>query len=312
MDCKLSFDARKLLEMKLHKGLAGIGILAATIFFSSCGTSKIMVDPSVAQQQAASGNYAEAVLSWTQYFNDQLTKGNEVSGDLYAAAAKTALLAEQSSQAETWFEAAKTNSYSDEEMSLALAKIYRDNNDVRQEMSQLEAFQKAYPQSEQLNEVNARLFELYYTVRDYDMVKATWPALSEEAQNNKTYVADYFNVVLKSNDAETIEPVALHLVEVDPEHVKAMEWLGETYYRRAEDSYQEEMKAYEKNHTHMQHLHLTQQLKVINADFKKAEDFFLKLWEKEQKSSYAIYLTNIYTRFSNKEKADYYRKFIKQ
>ena len=92
--------------------------------------------------------------------------------------------------------------------------------------------------------------------------------------------------------------------------MKALEWLGETYYHKAENSYQAEMKAYEKKHTHLQYLHLTQELKVINGNFQKSLDCFSTLWDLEQKKSYATYLTNIYTRFDNKAKADYYRKFV--
>ena len=106
------------------------------------------------------------------------------------------------------------------------------------------------------------------------------------------------------------EVITNQVIEIDSNNVSALEWLGETLYRRAEESYQTEMKAYEKNHTHMQYLHLTQELKVINGNFQKSLDCFTKLWTIEQKKSYATYLTNIYTRFDNKEKANYYRKFV--
>jgi hypothetical protein len=113
----------------------------------------------------------------------------------------------------------------------------------------------------------------------------------------------------RGSDAEK-EETADKIIQLVPDNVTALEWLGETFYRRAEESYQAEMKAYEKTHTHMQYLHLTQELKVINANFKKSLDCFTKLWKIDQKKSYATYLTNIYTRFDNKEKADYFRKIV--
>jgi Flp pilus assembly protein TadD len=61
-----------------------------------------------------------------------------------------------------------------------------------------------------------------------------------------------------------------------------------------------------------QYRQLNDALKTINADFKRARDYFEKLYRVNPDPRYATYLGNIYTRFSNKQKADYYYGRAKQ
>ena len=134
--------------------------------------------------------------------------------------------------------------------------------------------------------------------------------MSEESRKTEKYLNNYFQIERKlENDALT-DSIAEVILEVNPDHVKALEWLGDKYYQEAESLYQREMKKYENNKTHMQHFHLVQELKNVTADFKKSLTYFKRLWDIEQNPRYASYMANIYTRFEDPEKAKYYKKFI--
>lgn len=297
--------------MRLVRLRFGLFAVIVAITFASCSTGKMVVmHQQVAQQMEAEGNYAAATDSWSKYFDEQTAKGNEIAAENYAQAGKVAVKADRKDLAESWFGLAGYGGYSDPEMELELAQIYRSKNETPKELSALEQFKEKYATAQGIEEVNGRLFELYAMMRNAQKAKAVWADLTDEQQHQKAYLEDYFNLLLKEDDTTTAETIAKDLVEVDPKNVRALEWLGETYYYKAEDSYQAEMKAYEKKHTQLQYLHLKQELKVINANFQKSLDCFTSLWNIEQKKSYATYLTNIYTRFENKSKADYFRKFI--
>jgi len=297
--------------MRSIRHCLGLFTVIATVALTACSTSKMVVlHQQVAKQMEADGNYAAATDSWSKYFEEQSAKGNEIAAENYAQAAKVALKADRKDLALTWFEQASMGAYSDPEMQVELAKIYRDKNETMKELSALQTFREKFATATGMPDVNGRLFEIFAMLKDEQSAKATWGDLTGEQKHQKIYLEEYFKLILKEDDAAAIEAIAKDLVEVDPTNVRALEWLGETYYHKAETSYKAEMKAYEKKHTHLQYLHLTQELKVINTNFQKSSDCFSKLWEMEQKKTYATYLANIYTRFDNKTKADYFRKFI--
>jgi hypothetical protein len=80
----------------------------------------------------------------------------------------------------------------------------------------------------------------------------------------------------------------------------------------AEDSYQKEMRAYEKNKTTRQYRQLLKALEVINANFKTSRDYFERLYKLNPDPRYATFLGNIYTRFDNKKQANYYYRKAKE
>ncbi len=79
----------------------------------------------------------------------------------------------------------------------------------------------------------------------------------------------------------------------------------------AEDRYQSSMAAYDKNKTNKQYKILLADLDRVTADFKKSLKYFEPLWEMEDGKKYASYLANIYGRFDDKKKSQYYKSFIK-
>ena len=55
---------------------------------------------------------------------------------------------------------------------------------------------------------------------------------------------------------------------------------------------------------------MLEQLDQVTADFKVALGYFEKLWElnPDDQSRYAGYMSNIYVRFHDEDKAGYYRE----
>jgi hypothetical protein len=70
------------------------------------------------------------------------------------------------------------------------------------------------------------------------------------------------------------------------------------------------MSAYEKNRTGSQYRHLLDALEEINREFRLSRDYFIRLWQEDPAPKYATYLRNIYIRFGDEEKADFYDKRI--
>jgi hypothetical protein len=71
------------------------------------------------------------------------------------------------------------------------------------------------------------------------------------------------------------------------------------------------MKAYQKNRTNKQYRQLLNALETINADLQRSRDYFERLYKSNPDPRYAQYLGNIYTRFDNKKRADYYYRRAK-
>ncbi|WP_372772860.1 tetratricopeptide repeat protein [Mangrovibacterium sp.] len=297
--------------MEFLKKNSGIAMLLMVLVVTACSTSKVVITKlELATQAEAEGNYNGATEAWSSYFDEQLTKGREILAESYARAGKTAVKAGRTELAESWMSKARRDGYSDPEMELELARIYRSRNELPKELSTLEIFKSKYPENQGVEEVNGRLFKIYSMLKDDQKAKVIWIYLTDKQRQDKEFLEDYFKIVAKRNDMVETISVAKELVKADSNNVAALEWLAQTYYNRAENSYQAEMAAYKQTHTHLQYLHLTQELKVINANFQESLEYFTKLWEIEQKAAYAAYISNIYTRFDNKQKADYFRKFV--
>jgi hypothetical protein len=104
--------------------------------------------------------------------------------------------------------------------------------------------------------------------------------------------------------------VSEKILKMDRNNTLALEYLGEHYFWKAENRYQEEMKAYEANRTTRQYRQLLAALDEINKEFRLSRDYFMRLWNQNPESRYATYLRNIHLRFGDDERADYFQKRI--
>jgi tetratricopeptide (TPR) repeat protein len=280
----------------------------ALIFMMACSGSKMVVSEKANAETATEmGNYKQATAAWKNYFAQ--TPVESISGGDFAQAAQTAFKSGASDLAVDWFDQARYKNYADVEMYRTLAKIYRSENNISKELSSLEYISENYNDS--AIGVDQRLFELYNEVKLYDKALRAWNRLDEVTKSKTENLDTYFHLKKVSKDEATVDSVAFVLLQKNPAHVEALEWLATKFYWQGENRYQREMKIYENNTTRKQHRILVKELDIATVDLKKSLGYFEKLWEIEPDEKYAGYMANIHTRFGEEDKAKYYQKYVK-
>lgn len=287
-------------------------IIITTLFLAGCGSQKVLTTyQDNARSAEEAGNFEAATENWQSYLDKELAKGNPIPPVDFAHAAKTAYKAHKTDLAISWFDKAQHANYSDAEMYLDIAAIYKQKNNLSKELEALELLRNKFPDTTDSTGVNTRLFDIYSDISSNEKAAAIWPSINPENRKKEKYLTEYFAVQKHLDHDAVTDSTAKAILEVNPKSVDALEWLGVAYYHKAEDRYQREMKKYNANRTHMQHFKLVQQLNIVTDDFKKSLSYFQQLWKTKQDPRYATYMTNIYTRFKDPRKANYYRKFIK-
>ncbi len=286
-----------------------------TVFFlvfvvfiiTSCGGPKVLVDyRENAEQAELTGNHEQAVVAWQNYFDK--AKNAEIEGAVYARAAKAAYKAGMNQQAIDWFDQARYKDYADEEMYLIQAEIFESLENISKELGALEFYVDNFEKDNA--GVNKRLFEIYNEIGMREKALKSWNRINPDSINSVNFLEKYFVIQKKLDNKEIADSVSLELLEMDPNHVGALEWNAMKYYWKAENRYQREMKKYEQNHTRAQYRKLLKQLDIVTTDFKRALTYFERLWELEPGKKYAPFIANIYTRFNQDDKAAYYKKYV--
>ena len=286
-------------------------IFAGLIVVAGCKTPvNIEAYRENAETATQAGDYVIALEAWKMYF-EQLPAGNEPEGPVYARAAHTAYQASDTAQTITWFEQARRKGYDDPSMYLTLAEIYRHQGDIQNELSALERFREKTPREDL--DVNTRLFSIYYTTNQHDKAVDAWEDMPDTQKRTAENLERYLDLNMRLKNESLIDSVSLELLKVAPEHLEALEWQAQINYEKGEARYQREMKQYEAKPTSGNYQTLLRGLKAASVDFRKSLQYFEKLWDvnPENRDQYAVYMNNIHVRFNDKEKADYYRKFIK-
>lgn len=294
----------------MKQKLSFLGLIIIVIL-ASCSGPKIvapaLTSKDIAVQATVDGNYSAAVEAWKTHFDQQTLA--QIPGADFAVAAQMAYKAGDSNLAVSWFDQARYKNYDDAEMYSTLAKIYRSQKNISKELSALEYYKTNF--SENLNEVNNRLFEIYYEIDMYDKALEEWTDMDEKSQNEFSNLKSYFKINMDKENSSICDSVAMVILDIDPAYVEALEWMGNKYYWLGENRYQREMEIYNKNKTNKQYKILLKELDLATADFKKALPYFEKLWEIEPGEKYASYFANIYARFGDESKVNYYKKYMK-
>jgi len=250
------------------------------------------------------------VISWQAYFDHQNRANQEIGAADYVHAANDAYKAENTSLTITWFDAARQAGYAGEDMHLILSEIFRKQNNLSRELTSLVYLAENYPETAASKGIYPRLFEIYMET-DKQKAYELWNKLDESDQNKESFLNHYF-ILNKSLENNTVaDSLASELLLLNPKHVAALEWNGEKFYWLGEHRYQREMEKYNKRKTHVQYQFLLNELKIVAEYFKKSRDYFEKLWAIEKLPGYASFLSNIYARLDNRERAEYYKKFAK-
>ncbi len=286
--------------------------LIVIVFLVGCSGPKIVTTPgisnkTVAENEMSAGNYVQALNAWKLYFSQ--TTLEQTTGSEFAQAAQSAFKSGDLTQSVSWFDQARYKSFGDAEMYLTLAKIFNSQQNISKELSALEYYESNF--NEKSNEVNERLFGIYFEIKMVDKALESWSEMDEIAKNEISNLKMYFSINKALENTEICDSLSLVILEKEPLNVDALEWNGNKYYWLGENRYQREMEKYNQNKTNRQYKILLAELDLATADLKKSLPYFEKLWKIEPGEKYASYFANIYARFGDETKVNYYKKYMK-
>jgi len=274
---------------------------------TACTVSKQLKQLGIqAQYQYKEGNYAEAYSLYDEIISIKTGQGKDAEANVYQNAGIAALHVDRVSDAINYLEKVKERSSANAQTYYYISKAYLKVDNLSREIINLEEFTRMYPDKEEIADVNHQLFMAYVRSENWDKAHTQWTLLSSKQQEEVLTIEGYVKVVQHLGHPNEVLSLAKKLLQSDSKNVLGLEVLAVHYYNLAENSYQSEMKAYEKNRTNRQYKQLLAALKVINKNFKTSSDYFESLYKLKPEPRFANYLGNIYTRFENKSKANYY------
>ena len=295
------------------KRLTIFAIFLSELFLVGCGTSQKMAEnKQSADQFFATGNYGEALSVYKQIIQVYEVNNNSALCPVYTNAAISAINVGESTLGLDYLKKAVNTQFATEETYLSLANVYANNDNLSLEMLALEDVVNKYPESGNIENVKSRLFKIYVESDNYEKALKIWNNKDVNDIEDVNILKTYFILNQGIGDDLQCEETAKRMLEVDPENITALSYFGKKYYRKAEDLYQKEMNAYDENKTNKQYKILLNALDQVTADFKKSLGYFTKLYKVDPTPNTANYLSCIYNRLSDKEKAAYYKKLAEK
>ena len=284
-------------------------LLLVIVTIAGCGTARhVATLQEEAELEYTTGNYIDALDLYEQIIELKKDRNLEVSGETWYRAGIAAWENELLNKAIGYLVNAGRKDYYSEEGYYILATAYREIDNLSLEITNLENYIEKYPDGSKADEMRIRLFDAYLESNNHEGALELWKYLENMAPGNPDILENWFILNSRLGREDKLKDIALKLYNADNKNVTAIEYLGDHYFWIAENRYQKEMKAYEENHTRRQYRQLLSALDTINEQFRLSRDYFEKLMDIDPQPVYAEYLRNIYKRFGNEEKADYYHR----
>lgn len=254
------------------------------------------------------GRIEEALDLHIQVIESKKEKNRQVEGELYYRAGMFASEIGNTTKAIEYLELARLNSFINTESLIALAKSYKEVNNLSLEIRRLEDYIENFPSGEEIAEVRKWYFLLLVESMTMEQAIDEWNKIEGDPYQEEALVEGYFlaNKVLENEDIT--EELAAKLLKLNKINQAALEWYAKKYYYKAAKRYTLETEAYEKNRTNKQYAKLLDAWSIIHDDFKTSRNYFEQLYKHYPNSEYANFLANIYERLNDDSKAKYYRK----
>lgn len=265
-----------------------------------------------AKSAMASGDYQKALANYENIIALNKANNKETEGSVYNNAGIAAWGLQQTEKSIDYLETAMKLSASTDETFSTIAKAYKKVDNLSKEIYNLQEYAERYPQGKEIAPVRAQLFDAYVRSENWEQGEQLWPLLDSASHNNIQYLTGCLRIKRKLEKIDERDNLAKQLLKKDKNNIEALETLAEKHYYIADETYVREMKAYEKNKTMKQYNQVTEAIKRVNQDYKAARDYFERLYKLNPNPRYANFLGNIYTRFENKEKANYYYRLAKK
>ncbi len=261
-----------------------------------------------AKNEYTAGNYKLSLSQWQNIINELKSKNKAVEGYIYAEAGRAAMQLGKTDQALDYFQEAEWADYADPKMYEMRAHGYLAIDNLSKEIDALIYYVEHYPEGEDIMDVQTRLFEAYVKSENWEMALLIWPDIENRASSCLALLEQYFLVNKELGNDDVCDDLAKQFLEFDKENITGLEWLAEKYFWLAENRYQEHLQVYEQKRTTRNYNNLLKAIEKSNGEFNIALEYFLTLYNLTEESGYAKFIGNIYLRFDDKQKADYYYK----
>jgi len=295
--------------MKINRLL--IPVLAMAMV-TSCTVSKQMsqlkTDAKIAFDKS---DYFTALNAYDSLISLNTSRGKVADGAIYRYAGLAAWEVGQTQKTLDYLEKAKEQEAANGAAYFTLAKAYLKIDNLSREIINLSNYLDSYPNGNEIDGVRCQLYLAYVKSENWDLAADLWDNLHSDCKDSHNVLLAYLKMVKRSGDTEKVVATAERILKNEPGNTEAMESLAIELFNIAEAAYQSEMKAYQKNRTNKQYRQLLNALETINADLQRSRDYFERLYKSNPDPRYAQYLGNIYTRFDNKQRADYYYRRAK-
>lgn len=239
-----------------------------------------------------------------------VSRDNIVDNNLYQRAGMLAYRLEKIQKAINHFEAAREQTGLKPESLIALAKSYRQIDNLSLEIRTLEEYVNNFPEGDEISYMRSRYFETLVESENWKRAYEFWPELEGEPLQDNDLLEGYFRVNKELENDDLAKDLAEKLLEKNENNKLALDWTAKKYYYKGIDRYNHEMEAYQNNRTHRQYAQLREAWPVIHQNLRTSRDYFLRLYNIEPKDEYARFLANIYERLDNDAKARYYQEKI--
>ncbi len=287
-------------------------VLIFTILVSlllGCGSGKqLTLKKSEAESFFLANNYSDALISYKEIISTYEENNNSAECKVYTKAGESALKTGDAKLAITYLKKATNTKFANQSTYYYLAQAYKEVDNLSLEIVALVDYLELFPQGTNLIGINTRLFYTYVESDNYEAALKLWPEIISNDQKNTSLLEAYFSINQRLNKVDECNKVAQELLDINEENLVALSWFGKQYYRKAEDLYQKEMKAYENKKTNKQYNILLTALENVTYDYKISLKYFTKLYSLQPIPENANYLSHIYGRLSDEKKSEYYKK----
>jgi tetratricopeptide (TPR) repeat protein len=284
-------------------------VVFISLILGGCSTGTNLTKTSQEAETAyIAGNYQKALEYFEAVINQYKEEGRAKECPVYYEAAVSALQTGQDNKALGFLEMNRYTPNVNGDTYFELAKMYRKEDNLSKELDALETYQSDYPDGKDIAGVEQRLYDIYVGIDDWEKVIGQWDRIPETSHSDIKNMEGYFKANKAMENDSVCNSLALEMLDVDGKNLPALDWTAKKYFWQAEDLYQAELEAYEKNKTNKQYNQLLKALDVVSADFKTSLGYFTTLYELDPTPKTAKYLGNIYNRLDDKKKADYYYK----
>jgi hypothetical protein len=275
---------------------------------ASCSGSRQLEMTARGEEALSAGDYQAALELCTAAIGERESKGKQASPRMYCIAGISACELDEYARSLEYLVKAEKLGYTGEELYPYLARNYRHIDNLSREISALKAYLKNYPEGRESAALRDRLFKTCIESEDFGLAGSLWQSMDSIAREDTANLGTWLELNRMQGNDRKCDSIASHLLVLDRDNRKALEWLGKSFFWKAENAYQDQMKAYSEHRTRKQYAILLNAFKGVSADFRKSRDYFLRLYRLSPEPVYAGYLENIYTRLDDPEKASYYRK----